>query len=145
MQIDLNKKVLLRERKRHTARHVASACYAALSQIQPMGGGRGIPPSSPDRGGGVSCSGKWGTPSWLGVPPIGWMGVPPISKMGVPLPPCWMNGGTLLHWPDGVIPPPGNWLDGGTSPHLDGGTSRPRNGLQSENITSRRTTYAGGN
>ena len=47
-----NKKVLLRKRKRHTVRRVASARYAALSN----GGGGGVP--HPD----------WGYPiqSWLG-------------------------------------------------------------------------------
>ena len=45
--MDSNKKVLLRESKRHTACHVASAHYAALSN----GGGLGTPPpSSPGQG-----------------------------------------------------------------------------------------------
>ena len=35
-KLQLNKKVLLRERKRHTARHVASTHYAV-----PVGGGGG--------------------------------------------------------------------------------------------------------
>ena len=48
----LHKKVLLRERKRHTARHVASACFADLS---------------PDGGGDTPSSPRWrGTPSSLG-------------------------------------------------------------------------------
>ena len=59
-----NKKVLLRERKRHTARRVASARYADLS--------RGGTPSHVRGGGGypVPCLGG-GTPShaWGGTPP----------------------------------------------------------------------------
>ena len=60
-----NKKVLLRERKRHTARRVAvaSACYS----------GEGVPRDGvPPR--------RWGTPpSKVGVPPPvqGWIGYPP--------------------------------------------------------------------
>ena len=50
---DVNKKVLLRERKRHTARHVASARYASLSTIQTWSGGTlGTP--RPDLGWGTS-------------------------------------------------------------------------------------------
>ena len=45
----LDKKVLLRKRKRHTARHVTSGRYAALSPDD--GGGYPIPPL-----------GGWGTP-----------------------------------------------------------------------------------
>ena len=44
VQAIMNKKVLLRERKRHTARRVASTLYAALSN------GRGVTPSSPGQG-----------------------------------------------------------------------------------------------
>ena len=43
----INQKVLLRERKRHTARHVSSARYAALSN----GWGAGGTPASPGGGG----------------------------------------------------------------------------------------------
>ena len=35
LKINLNKKVLLHERKRHTARPIASACYAALCHSTP--------------------------------------------------------------------------------------------------------------
>ena len=83
-KIPHNKKVLLRERKRHIARRVASTRYAALS---PDGGG-GYPHLVLHRG----------TPTpiqfWWRVPPIGWMGYPPSSGWGtshrlngVPLPP----------------------------------------------------------
>ena len=72
-----NKKVLLRERKKHTARRVASARYAALSN----GGypiqswlGEGGTPFSPGKGGTPSSPGRyplpppdlgWGTPSHI--------------------------------------------------------------------------------
>ena len=51
-----HKTVLLRERKRHIAPRVASARYAALSHIQPTGGGGGVTPmqSSLVGGGGVN-------------------------------------------------------------------------------------------
>ena len=44
---EINKEVLLRERKRHTARRVASARYAGLS---PDGGGGGVPHAGLDGG-----------------------------------------------------------------------------------------------
>ena len=87
----LNKKVFLRERKRHIAHHVASARYAALS---PDGGG-GVTRSRPEHGGYPiqSCVG-WGG----GVPPSssGWgislstpgMGVPPLVQTWEGVPPC---------------------------------------------------------
>ena len=83
-----NKKVLLRERKRHTARCVASARYAALSN----GGGGGVP-----------------HPVMMGVVPHpvmvgGTPGSPPIQTWdGVPLQTC-----------DGVPPHPD--LEQGTPP-----------------------------
>ena len=79
-----NKKVLLRERKRHTTRRVTSARYAALSN------GEGGTPSSP----------RWGVPHWvlaMGDTPsspdqgvshpvlVGGMGVPhPVLAGGTP-------------------------------------------------------------
>ena len=72
---NLNKKVLLRERKRHTARHVASAHYAALSHR--WGGYPGYPPYPNLR---------WVTPP--SRPGQGGPQVPPPSKpeMGYPPP-----------------------------------------------------------
>ena len=67
-----NKKVLLRERKRHTARRVASACYAGEGgfSIQSWWGGGGGTPSSHGGGypiqvmvGGTPSSHGGGTPS----------------------------------------------------------------------------------
>ena len=92
-----NKKVLLRERKRHTARRAASARYAG------GGGGyhpdlaRGVPP--PSRPG-------WGVPRYPltiqtgpgGYPDLGW-GTPHHPNLG--------SGTPLLHHPDlGWITPP---------------------------------------
>ena len=75
-----NKKVLLRERKRHTARRVAvaSACYSGRE------GTTGTPPT-------------W---TWDGVPPLPgpgmeypptqtWGGVPPLPGPGMGYPPTW--------------------------------------------------------
>ena len=72
----MNKKVLLRERKRHTARHVVSTPSVVLpgyrTWVPPPGGGyRTRTPPGPPGGGGVPD---------LGTPPGG--GVP-----GPPLPP----------------------------------------------------------
>ena len=74
-EISHNKKVLLREHKRHTARRVASARYAVLSN-----GGGGTPSSH--GGGGYPIQSWWGgTPSspdwwWEGGYPIqSWLGV----------------------------------------------------------------------
>ena len=100
-----NKKVLLRGRKRHTARHVTSACYAGgMYPIQSwwgvshpvMVGGYPQPPSRPG----------WEVPQ---VPP------PPLSRPG--------QGGTLgttiQTWPGGVpqVPPHHPDLEWGTPPH----------------------------
>ena len=63
-----NKTVLLRERKRHTTRRVASTRDAVLSYIQSIWGG-GIPPSSPDRGHPILV---------MEVPPSGQYGGTPI-------------------------------------------------------------------
>ena len=87
-----NKKVLLRERKRHTARRVASARYAALSNGW-VGGGVPHPvmggvPLHPDLGQDTPPP----TQTWHGVPPrpgtgydphqdLGW-GTPPPRKCG---------------------------------------------------------------
>ena len=103
----VNKKVLLHERKRHTARCVASALSAALSpegeRGTPIQSQRGVPPSSPD-GGGTPIQSRWGYPHlvptrggypgspsarWSILPLSGWMGItppPPTSsgRMGVP-------------------------------------------------------------
>ena len=83
-----HKKVLLRERKRHAARRVASACYAALSNggvPHPVIGGvphpvMGGTPHHPDLTRGVPHPVMVGVPrgtptiqTWLG----GYLGIPP--------------------------------------------------------------------
>ena len=120
-----NKKVFPRERKRHTARHVVSARYAALSP----GGGGGREGNLSRLGQGYPIQDwKGGTPvswmeypqTWDGVPPPGpGMGYPPSAGWGSPLsgvpphpPGPWMGIPTPLpapgkgypHQLDGVIP-----------------------------------------
>ena len=74
--LKLNKKVLLRERKRHTTRRVASACYAALSS---------------------DCGGTPSRPGWGPTPiqsSLGWGGgCTPIQSLteGTPIQ-SWMVG-----------------------------------------------------
>ena len=73
-KIKANKKVLLRERKRHTARRVASTCYAALSNPDLVRGGGGYP-----------------IQTWWGEYPIqtwsrGYPGYPPPSRPGMGYP-----------------------------------------------------------
>ena len=123
-----NKKVLLRERKRHTARRVASARYADLSPDNgPILLTRGLPhpvldrryshPVSmgvpwgtphPDLRWGTPQSAGWGTPHpglrW-GPPVQTWDGVSPCPDLGwgTPYPPCQ---------PD-EVPPSAGW---GTTP-----------------------------
>ena len=108
-----NKKVLLRERKRHTARHIASTRYAALSNPDLVGGG--VPHPDLVRG--------YPIQTWLGVPPHhpdlvgGTPGTPhPDLVRGVPHPDL-VGGypGYLPHHPD---------LRWGT-PHLDMGWGTP--------------------
>ena len=75
-----NKKVLLRERKRHTARCIASTRYAALSNPDLVGG---VP--HPDLVGGVPQVPPklgWGTPTEMVYPPRPGMGYPPQTWDG---------------------------------------------------------------
>ena len=101
LKLYTNKKVLLREHKRHTVHRVASACYPAPSLSGP---GMGYPPSRPGMGyppdlwwGIPPPDLGWGTPptqTWDGVPPTRpgtgycltqtWDGVPPRPVMGYP-------------------------------------------------------------
>ena len=104
-RININKKVLLRERKRHTAHHVASTPYVVLT---------GYPP--PDlAGGGVPDLGTpQGTPL-PGYPPTRvppHQGTPPrLDLVGYP-PPQWLAHGILGNVPkhygiwDEYPPPP---------------------------------------
>ena len=109
----VNKKVLLHERKRHTARCVASALSAALSpegeRGTPIQSQRGVPPSSPD-GAGTPIQSRWGYPHL--VPTRGGTQVPPqpdgVSSpcqdgWGLPPPPPPSG---RMGVPDGVPLPP---------------------------------------
>ena len=87
--ITMYKKVLLRERKRHTARRVASARYVALSN------GGGDTPSSPGRG---------GTPPTIQTWPGGYPPHHPDLAGGGNPPPC-----PDLGW--GTPPPVQVWTD----------------------------------
>ena len=81
----VNKKVLLRERKRHTARHAASTPYVVLSLLTPP------PPACPDP------PPPAGPDPWPPLPPAGWTWTPP--------PGSWT-------WPPqaaGPDPPPTSW------------------------------------
>ena len=130
-KIMIHKKVLLRERKRYTARRVASARYAALSNGG--GGGEGLPHPLLDRGYPIQSwlgGGEYPIQSWLeGVTPLSrpGMGYPPIQTWdGVPLCPD-LGWGTLPGQLDGIppiqtwdgVPPPSQ--EGWGNPHqLDG-------------------------
>ena len=101
------KKVLLRERKMHTARRVASARYAALFPDKGVPHpvlGRGTPGYTPILTWGYPLPHLdlgWGTP--LHLLDLGWDYRPP------PPPPIltWEEGNPF--WPDGV--PPWMWTD----------------------------------
>ena len=122
-----NKKVLLRERKRHTARRVVSTPSVVLPGYPPGGGTKvRVPP----RGGVLDPPGG-GTRTW--VPPRGWSGYPPGGVPDQAPPPLshGILGNVAKHY--GIwVPPPvdrqiGGWTDA------------------CQNITFPRTTYAGGN
>ena len=92
-----HKKVLLRERKRHTARRVASTRYAALSNPDLVGGVPhpdlvgGYPGYPPELG--------WGTPrTGMGYPPQTLNWVPPRPGMGYPLARPGMGYPPKLGW-----------------------------------------------
>ena len=118
----VKKKEFLRERKRHTARCVASARSAALS---PNGEGGTPPPVLME---GITSSPKRGTPiqSWWvpSSPPVSWMEYPLAGQMGYP---CQSDGGNpLISW---MVYPLISWmvyphqLDRGTPSGQQGGTA----------------------
>ena len=120
MSILYNKKVLLRECKRHTACHVASACYAALSN------GWGGTPSSPGGGGGTlgtpTPSRPGGYPRCIPNNPDLVRGYPPPSRPGMGYPHPDLRWGTPTHTWERV--PPHQDLRWGT-PHPDLGWGTP--------------------
>ena len=113
-QTSSNKKVLLRERKRHTARRVASTPYVVLTGYPPtrVPPGR-VPPSwvppqevpPPARYPPAGYPPSWVPPPWQGTPPAGPGRVPPPSGcpmafwemlqsiMGYGYPPCGQTDG----------------------------------------------------
>ena len=80
-----NKKVLLRECKRHTARHIANACFADGGMVpHPVLDG-GVPHH--DLGWGYPPSARCGTPQsrprmWYPLPIWTWAGVLPHPDLG---------------------------------------------------------------
>ena len=120
------KQVLLRERKRHTARRVASTPYVVLTGYPPIltwpgGGGGGYPPGYP--------------PSWT------WQGTPWWLPHGI-------LGNVAKHY--GIWYPPPQWLPHGILGMLQSimGYGYPPRCEQTNKVKllpSRRTTYAGGN
>ena len=91
----VNKKVLLRERKRHTARCVANTPYVVLTGYPPPGGTwSGTPPPPPPGGtwsGGVPGQVPWGVPR----PPRGYPVRYPPGEGGYPDPPGGVPGPPL--------------------------------------------------
>ena len=116
LNICFNKTVLLRERKRHTARRVASARYTALSPDRGggypfpgpgRGWGGGYPFPGPGRGGARGYPlprSRWG---WVGGTPF------PDPGGGYSLPRSRWKGGGRGYTPPrsgkGVPPPHPNW------------------------------------
>ena len=142
-----DKKVLLRERKRHTARRVVSTPSVVLPGYPPPGGGTwpryppgGTWPGTPR--GGVPDPGTPPGGTWPGYPPGGtWLGYPPgggyltrVPPGGVRVPPLLPHGilgNVAKHYGIWVPPPVDRQIDGWTD--------------ACQNITFPRTTYAGGN
>ena len=124
-----NKKVCLRERKRHTARRVEySFCCPILADPPRL-----TPPGWPTPV--VDPPLPWLTPPswppWLTTTP------PPFCPPGLPPPPP-----ILASHPPGWSPPPNEWVGWLTPPppvdrQMDGQT-------RIKTLPSRRTTYAGG-
>ena len=99
MKTLLNKKVLLRERKRHTARRVVSTPYVCPTWVPPRGGGTrsgtppgGVPSQVPPQGGYLVRYPRGGTQS--GTPPGVPSQVPPGGVPGQVPPPAapWHSG-----------------------------------------------------
>ena len=139
-----NKKVLLRERKRHTTHRVASTPHVVLT---------GYPPILTWLGGRVPGGGTWPGYPPSRVPPQA--GYPPGWTWEGNPPPRWLPHGILgnvaKHNGIWVPPPPvaAPWHSGKCCKALwDMGTPPPRCGRGQTNkvklLPSRRTTYAGG-
>ena len=146
-----NKKVLLRERKRHTARRAASVRYAgggggSTPSSHGGGGTPGTPPTIQTWPGSLTLHTPHTIQTWDGVPPPHhhtWDGVHPHHQTWDEVPP------TIQTW-DGVLPP--SYLGWGIPPTIqtwDGVPPPPpmvnRQTFPSINIAFPRTTYASGN
>ena len=124
-----HKKVLLRERKRHTARRVASTTYVVLTGYPPRPESppsQGTPPTRVPPGQGTP---RPGYPPWPEYPPS--QGTPPAGPGRVPPPrlPHGILGNVAKHYGIWVPPPVDRQIDGQT---------------RVKTLPSRRTTYAGG-
>ena len=102
----MNKKVLLRERKRHTARHAASTPYVVLSLLTPPAGPdppgwTWPPPAGPD----PPTSWTWPTPPAGPDPP--WLDLTPPPLAGPDPPPPLAGPGPPPQRLD--LTPPGGW------------------------------------
>ena len=135
-----DKKVLLRERKRHTARPCSEYSFCCPTRVPPGGGGgtrTSVPPPPPPGG-----YPDLGTPPGGGYPDLG---TPPGGVPGPWYPPRGGTQTSVPPLPHGIL---GNvakalW-DMGTPPPL--WTDRRMDGRTDacQNITFPRTTYAGG-
>ena len=123
-----NKKVLLRERKRHTARRVARARYADLLRVGwgtqshargvPSPRSRGVPSL---RSGGYPIPGPGGVPQPMsrgGYPGLGWRVPHPRSRGGTPSQVWWGVPGTPPSSRPGWGTPPPQTLDGVPPPQV---------------------------
>ena len=107
VKLEKHKKVLLRERKRHTARCVANTPYVVLTGYPPWGGYPGGTWSgTPPRGGVLDPPGgtRSGTPRGVPRPPVPGQ-VPPQGGTRSGTPP----GGTQTPRGDPVRYPPGGY------------------------------------
>ena len=99
----LNKKVLLRERKRHTDRNVSSTPYAVLYRgYLPWPEGDGVPTLA---GGGVPTLARG-----RGVPTLAGEGYLPWPGRGRGTYLCWGGGERYLPWLGGGVPTLARWV-----------------------------------
>ena len=138
-QTTSNKKVLLRKRKRHTARRVVSTPSVVLPRYPPGTGYLGYPGQVPPQGGTQGGYLTWVPPGGVPrggtrvrYPPRGVPGsVTPPGGVRVPPAASWHSGKCCKHYGIWVPPPVDRQIDGWTD--------------ACQNITFPRTTYAGGN
>ena len=124
----MNKKVLLRERKRHTARRVVRYSFCCPTRVPPRGGTRTwVPP----QGGYLDLGTPPGGVPGPGYPPGGYPETPRgVPRPGYPPLSHGILGNVAKHYGIWVPPPVDRQIDGWTD--------------TCQNITFPRTTYAGG-